>query len=648
MPSLLLKRIKDWATSITAFRTGDVIPVDGPSGTAKMTKDNLLARTAENTLGSIRSLSNTATGFASDDYVVVDGDANGSRKMSKDTLLEKTAQNAFNSIKEENYFATKQNLEAETSRAIGRENYIESLFSAPTAEAVAAWLEAHPEATTTVQDRSLTNKKLVIGTLNFVTPEMFGAVGDGVNDDTAAIQQAVDSCGIVVFTNKTYKVSVPSSNGAAITLNDNQILLLNNAVLKLEPNNFEAYKVISASNKVNIKIIGGRIVGDFDVHTGSTGEYGHGIRIASQNVLVRDCEVENCWGDGIVVTGGASCVLVENCHIHNNRRQGLTIGNSEQIKIKDCLIHDIGGTDPGAAIDIEPNAGEAASNIVIDGCEEYDNVRGFDLFRNSETVSISGVKFVNCKSSSIFRCWGAENVSVQGCFLNAVFIARGTKNFKAVNCNLAFINFERSTDAVFKGCNIECNVTRQAVVYFYVDGPTGSMASVGFYDCNVSTTSASSIFRGGTSKNLVDELVISNCKIINKSNSSVYFLQYLPKKLFIKNSSIEGFSGEYGNFFSIAQDVIVRISDSVIDNAASVTFFLSYSGNVDIVITNTAISKVSRFFRVAVNSAVTGMIKLIANIMSQTSLQDYDYTAGDGGSESLNKLALPSIFTNLT
>ena len=46
--SMLFKRIKDWATSITAFRTGDVIPVDGPSGTAKMTKDNLLKETAEN------------------------------------------------------------------------------------------------------------------------------------------------------------------------------------------------------------------------------------------------------------------------------------------------------------------------------------------------------------------------------------------------------------------------------------------------------------------------------------------------------------------------------------------------------------------------------------------------------------------------
>lgn len=49
---MLFKRIKDWATSITAFRTGDVIPVDGPDGTAKIGKDDLLRETAENAVSS--------------------------------------------------------------------------------------------------------------------------------------------------------------------------------------------------------------------------------------------------------------------------------------------------------------------------------------------------------------------------------------------------------------------------------------------------------------------------------------------------------------------------------------------------------------------------------------------------------------------
>jgi hypothetical protein len=44
------KRISQLTNTITSFRTGDVIPVDGPSGTAKMGKDDLLKETAENAL----------------------------------------------------------------------------------------------------------------------------------------------------------------------------------------------------------------------------------------------------------------------------------------------------------------------------------------------------------------------------------------------------------------------------------------------------------------------------------------------------------------------------------------------------------------------------------------------------------------------
>lgn len=45
--SMLFKRFKDWATTITAFRTGDYIAVDG-TDTAKMSKDSLLEITKEN------------------------------------------------------------------------------------------------------------------------------------------------------------------------------------------------------------------------------------------------------------------------------------------------------------------------------------------------------------------------------------------------------------------------------------------------------------------------------------------------------------------------------------------------------------------------------------------------------------------------
>lgn len=76
-----------------------------------------------------------------------------------------------------------------------------------------AWLDDHPEATTTVQDRSLTEAKfsdaLALKTVkDYVTPEMFGAVGDGSTDDHVAVQAALDS-GKTVIAFNNYRTSVP-------------------------------------------------------------------------------------------------------------------------------------------------------------------------------------------------------------------------------------------------------------------------------------------------------------------------------------------------------------------------------------------------------------------------------------------------------
>ena len=78
---------------------------------------------------------------------------------------------------------------------------------AQTESAVTKWLNEHPEATTTVQDNSLTIDKMVVGTLGYVTPEMFGAVGDGVTDDKVALQKCADNGGLVYLGDKTYHSS---------------------------------------------------------------------------------------------------------------------------------------------------------------------------------------------------------------------------------------------------------------------------------------------------------------------------------------------------------------------------------------------------------------------------------------------------------
>ena len=61
---------------------------------------------------------------------------------------------------------------------------------------VNGWLDEHPEATTTVQDGAITEPKIHADFLpyiknEYVTPEMFGAVGDGSTDDSDSIKNAI-------------------------------------------------------------------------------------------------------------------------------------------------------------------------------------------------------------------------------------------------------------------------------------------------------------------------------------------------------------------------------------------------------------------------------------------------------------------------
>lgn len=122
----------------------------------------------------ITELTETTTA-KTDHYIPVDHEEDGTQKMSLATLVSGAVQ---------------ENIEEDVNK----------------------WLEDHPEATTTVEDGSLTESKFadslkLKAIKDYVTPQMYGAKGDGETDDTIAIQNAINSGQNVFFPDGTYLVS---------------------------------------------------------------------------------------------------------------------------------------------------------------------------------------------------------------------------------------------------------------------------------------------------------------------------------------------------------------------------------------------------------------------------------------------------------
>lgn len=418
----------------------------------------------------------------------------------------------------------------------------------------------------------------------FVTPQMFGAKGDGVTDDTEAIQNALNASDLVYIPDGTYMINgtyngyAYSYNGGIKPNSGQKIIMSPNAKLKAIANSNGFYNIVNLFQKKDVYITGGKIEGDKEYHASADngGEHGHCIAMrCCDNITIDNVECFNGWGDSIDVGKGGidNCknIRIYNCKLHDSRRQGISVTGVIGLVVRDCDIYNIGGTAPQYGIDIEPDDSMGvAENIVIDSCRIVDNVGGSIVVAPVDN-SIKNIRITNCITNGIMSVkntdgsivlegntiehlhLGANNATVSNCDIEALLPAGGSGTFN--NCrfksetasgliveDLSSYPNKISEYLNFNGCTF--NIVKDSQYLFNGKVPTSGYVDkqlaeklLKFAECRIDLIGASSrIFN-----RFPEKVVFDGCDIISSVNQNEMFtMKNVNKgvKLVINNTTV--------------------------------------------------------------------------------------------------------------
>ena len=291
--------------------------------------------------------------------------------------------------------------------------------------------------------------------------EDYGAVGDGITDDRAAIQSAIwdlkSTGGTLHFTSgKTYIISTglnfysfPDTHNYLVTSTGND-----KATVKIQdgaPLNWEHWGMrLSESRNITIEnliIDGNRNTRNPTVETSGTDVIF--IDGASDGTRLKNLDIINSPADNIYIvvhenSGETQMTDFEmyNCVVENAFRNNMSIISGENFRIIGCEFNNANGTDPQSGIDFEPNGDSANGykNITVEGCKFKNNVRyGIELI-----YIIEGSGFCSIKNNYF------EN--------NGILV--GSKNNKIHHNIFAKQNHN----------HLHTDQTRDGIIYFHANG----------------------------------------------------------------------------------------------------------------------------------------------------------------------------------
>lgn len=211
----------------------------------------------------------------------------------------------------------------------------------------------------------------------YVTPEMFGAVGDGTVDDTYAIETALETGKTLLLCNKYLVSRTLFVKQDIIGVRNGTITLSRDADCKL-------LKIISPNIVIKDICIIGNKVHEMREKSG----YGHCIDIESDSVYLERLRIMHSSGDGIYIGGdyNTNYIVIDSCVIDNCSRNGISIVSANEFRVQNCIIKNTSGTMPQCGIDIEPNNPKQSIRGRIENVKSF-NCRGRGLSCVMENVN---------------------------------------------------------------------------------------------------------------------------------------------------------------------------------------------------------------------------------------------------------------------
>lgn len=159
----------------------------------------------------------------------------------------------------------------------------------------------------------------------------FGAVGDGITDDTLAIQEAIDyvktiGVGTLVFPDNDYNITQISLINA-----ENIVIVSNGGTIKQTTPQLNGAIYINGSSNIMIKglILKGNGIAD----TGTSGYNNHGIYVInSSNITIKENDIANMSSGGILINSSDDVRITDNNLYGNMGMFDIAYGYAEPVK----------------------------------------------------------------------------------------------------------------------------------------------------------------------------------------------------------------------------------------------------------------------------------------------------------------------------